>query len=44
MKAALTGDFDGDGYDDLLTYNPGTTGDELWFGQADAACTACRWR
>ena len=35
VKAALTGDFDGDGYDDLLTYNPGTTGDELWFGRAN---------
>jgi uncharacterized protein YkwD len=35
VKSALTGDFDGDGYDDLLTYNPGTTGDELWFGRAN---------
>ena len=35
VQTALTGDFDGDGYDDLLTYNPGTTGDELWFGRAD---------
>ena len=35
VKTALTGDFDGDGYDDLLTYNPGTTGDELWFGRAN---------
>jgi uncharacterized protein YkwD len=37
VKTALTGDFDGDGYDDLLTYNPGTTSDELWFGQAGGA-------
>jgi uncharacterized protein YkwD len=35
VKSALTGDFDDDGYDDLLTYNPGTTGDELWFGRAN---------
>jgi uncharacterized protein YkwD len=35
VKTALTGDFDGDGIEDLLTYNPGTTGDELWFGEAD---------
>ena len=26
VRTALTGDFDGDGHDDLLTYNPGTTG------------------
>jgi hypothetical protein len=37
VKTALTGDFDGDGYDDLLTYNPGTTGDELWFGEPDGS-------
>lgn len=34
-RTALTGDFDGDGYEDLLTYNPGTAADELWFGRPD---------
>lgn len=35
VSTALAGDFDGDGQDDLLTYNPGTAADELWFGQGD---------
>jgi hypothetical protein len=37
VKTALSGDFDGDGHDDLLTYNPGSTGDELRFGAADGS-------
>jgi uncharacterized protein YkwD len=36
-RAVLTGDFNGDGRDDLLTYNPGSTGDELWFGRSDGS-------
>jgi uncharacterized protein YkwD len=39
VKTALTGDFDGDGYEDLLSYNPGTTVDELWFGEPDGTMT-----
>ena len=35
VRTSLTGDFDGDGFDDLLTYSPGTTADELWFGRAN---------
>jgi uncharacterized protein YkwD len=35
VRTTLTGDFDGDGYEDMLTYNPGTAADELWFGRAD---------
>jgi len=33
VRTALSGDFDGDGLDDLLTYGPGAERDELWFGQ-----------
>lgn len=33
VRTVLTGDFDGDGSDDLLTYGPGSQADELWFGQ-----------
>ena len=32
VRTVLTGDFDGDGSDDVLTYGPGTEADELWFG------------
>jgi hypothetical protein len=35
VRTVLTGDFDGDGRGDMLTYNPGTATDELWFGRAD---------
>jgi len=35
VRTVLTGDFDGDGFEDMLTYNPGTATDELWFGEAD---------
>ncbi len=35
VRTVLTGDFDGDGHDDLLTYGPGAETDELWFGQPD---------
>jgi uncharacterized protein YkwD len=35
VRTVLTGDFDGDGREDMLTYNPGTTADELWFGRPD---------
>jgi hypothetical protein len=35
VRTVLTGDFDGDGRGDMLTYNPGTAADELWFGRAD---------
>lgn len=35
VRTALEGDFDGDGFDDLLTYGPGAEADELWFGRAD---------
>ncbi len=35
VRTVLTGDFDGNGFDDVLTYGPGTQTDELWFGQAD---------
>jgi Cysteine-rich secretory protein family/FG-GAP-like repeat len=34
VRTALSGDFDGNGFDDVFTYGPGTQGDELWFGQA----------
>jgi uncharacterized protein YkwD len=34
VRTVLTGDFDGNGYEDVLTYAPGTEADELWFGQA----------
>lgn len=37
VRTTLTGDFDGDGYDDLLTYGPGTAADELWFGRSSRA-------
>lgn len=32
VRKALTGDFDGDGLEDVFTYGPGATVDELWFG------------
>jgi uncharacterized protein YkwD len=35
VRTALTGDFNADGFGDLLAYNPGSTADELWFGEAD---------
>ena len=35
VRTALTGDFDANGFDDVLTYGPGAEADELWFGQAD---------
>ena len=45
VRTALTGDFDGDGYDDLLTYNPGTTGRRAVVrARRPAACTRCRCR
>ena len=34
VRTVLTGDFDGDGFDDLLAYGPGAEADELWFGRA----------
>ena len=34
VRTVLTGDFDGNGFDDVLTYGPGSQADELWFGQA----------
>jgi hypothetical protein len=34
IRTVLTGDFDGDGSDDALTYGPGSEADELWFGMA----------
>jgi uncharacterized protein YkwD len=37
VRTTLTGDFDGDGHDDLLTYGPGTAADELWFGRSSRA-------
>jgi uncharacterized protein YkwD len=39
VPTALHGDFNGDGRDDLLTYGPGSTTDELWFGNADGTLT-----
>ena len=35
VRTVLTGDFDGDGRGDMLTYGPGVEADELWFGRAD---------
>lgn len=35
VPTVLTGDFDGDGNDDFLTYGPGSQADELWFGRDD---------
>jgi uncharacterized protein YkwD len=35
VRTALVGDFDGDGYGDVLTYGPGSQADELWFGRPD---------
>jgi uncharacterized protein YkwD len=32
VRTVLTGDFNGDGRDDMLTYGPGAEADELWFG------------
>lgn len=37
VPTSLTGDFNADGFDDVLTYGPGTDADELWFGQAGHA-------
>ena len=34
MPTALTGDFNGDGREDVLAYGPGSATDELWFGTA----------
>jgi hypothetical protein len=35
VRTVLTGDFNADGFEDTLTYGPGTDADELWFGLAD---------
>ncbi|MGK2946960.1 MAG: FG-GAP-like repeat-containing protein [Acidimicrobiales bacterium] len=35
VRSILTGDFDGDQHDDVLTYGPGSAPDELWFGRSD---------
>lgn len=35
VRTVLAGDFDDDGYSDILTYGPGTQADELWFGKSD---------
>ena len=35
VPTVLTGDFNGDGNDDFLTYGPGSQADELWFGRDD---------
>ncbi|MEQ1786857.1 MAG: FG-GAP-like repeat-containing protein, partial [Acidimicrobiales bacterium] len=35
VRTTLTGDFDGDGRGDLLTYGPGSSTDELWFGRSN---------
>jgi hypothetical protein len=37
VRTVLTGDFDGDGSGDVLTYGPGTEVDELWFGIAGSS-------
>lgn len=33
VRTLLSGDFNGDGYGDVLVYGPGSEADELWFGQ-----------
>ena len=35
VPTVLTGDFNGDGNEDFLTYGPGSQADELWFGRDD---------
>jgi hypothetical protein len=35
VPTVLTGDFNADGFEDTLTYGPGSEADELWFGLAD---------
>ena len=35
LPTALTGDFDADGEEDLLSYGPGSKVDEMWFGDTD---------
>jgi uncharacterized protein YkwD len=39
VPTALHGDFDGDGFDDVLTYGPGSATDELWFGESNGRLT-----
>lgn len=35
VRTVLSADFDGDGHGDLLTYQPGSAADELWFGRTN---------
>lgn len=35
VRTVLSADFDGDGHGDLLTYQPGSGADELWFGRSN---------
>ena len=35
VRTVLSADFDGDGSGDLLTYQPGSAADELWFGRTN---------
>jgi len=43
-KIMLTGDFDGDGFMDLLFYGPGSGADAIWFGHPGSAAPAARKR